>query len=338
MMWSADGKRIVFRNSDRVWHIPAMGGSFEPEVQYPALGSLSRDGRRMAYEDPGFFRGSTTVWKADLSSPGGPVVSQTRILASPGFNGSTQLSPDGQQIAFQSTRSGPSHIWKSDTDGNNSMQLTSFEIGYSGTPRWSPDGKWIAFDYHSGVHAQIYLIDSQGRNQHSITSGNFENVVPSWSRDGRSVYFASNRTGNWQVWKHELATGRESQITHQGGFAAFESYDAKTLYYSRFEGGGLWCIPVDGGAEKHVTPAPHLGDWGQFAVTETGIYLIDSTTEPGPTILYYDFSNRQLKPVLMLKQNTVAGTSNLAASRDGRTVIYAQTEGKGSILMADNLQ
>ena len=339
LMWSADGRRIIFRDANGLSNIPAGGGPIERELQYPAFGSLSRDGRRMAFEELwGFSQGSSTVWKAELSNPGGPVVSQTRIIAFPGGNSATQLSPDGRRITWQGNRSGNAQIWKSDADGNNSIQLTFFEEGYTGTPRWSPDGNWIAFDYHSGVHAQIYLIDSQGRNQHPITSGNFENVVPSWSRDGRSVYFSSNRTGSWQVWRHELSTGRESQITQHGGFAAFESYDSKTLYYSQLEGGGLWSVPRDGGQDQHLTPAPHYLDWGHFAVTEAGIYVIDSTTEPGPTILYYSFSSRQLKPVLMLKQSADDGTANLAASRDGRTVIYGQVDGKASIMMADNLQ
>jgi len=48
---------------------------------------------------------------------------------------------------------------------------------------------------------------------HAVTSGNYENVVPGWSRDGTAVYFASNRTRSWQVWRRELATGREAQVT-----------------------------------------------------------------------------------------------------------------------------
>ena len=339
LMWSADGKRIIFRGPNGLSYIPAGGGPIERELQYPAFGSLSRDGRRMAFEElGGFSQFSSTVWKAELSNPGGPVVSQTRIIAFPGPNSATQLSPDGRQLTWQANRSGNAQIWKSDADGNNSIQLTYFEEGYTGTPRWSLDGNWIAFDYHSGVHTQIYLIDSQGRNQHPITSGDFENVVPSWSRDGRSVYFSSNRTGNWQVWRHELATGRESQITQHGGFAASESYDSKTLYYSQFEGAGLWSVPRDGGQEQHITLAPHYLDWGHFAVTDAGIYVIDSTTEPGPSILYYSFSSRQVKLVLMLKQSANDGVANLAASRNGRTVIYGQVEDKGSIMMADNLQ
>jgi hypothetical protein len=50
-------------------------------------------------------------------------------------------------------------------------------------------------------------------------------VVPSWSRDGNSIYFASNRTGRWQVWKHSVASGEESQVTRNGGCAVLESYD-----------------------------------------------------------------------------------------------------------------
>jgi hypothetical protein len=31
--------------------------------------------------------------------------------------------------------------------------------------------------------------------------------------------------------------------------------DAKTLYYSRFKGGGVWSMPVGGGEEQRVTDA-----------------------------------------------------------------------------------
>jgi dipeptidyl aminopeptidase/acylaminoacyl peptidase len=84
-------------------------------------------------------------------------------------------------------------------------------------PRWSPDGKWIAFDHHNETHSQIYLIDSEGRNMHAVTSGNYENMVPGWSRDRAAVYFASNRTGSLQVRRRELATG--SSPPSRGSYA-----------------------------------------------------------------------------------------------------------------------
>jgi Tol biopolymer transport system component len=338
LMWAADGQSIIFDSSrsafGRLWRISAKGGSIEPETTYPEVGALSRDGRRLAFANSSW---SSSIWRASLSRVGGQVVSQIRIIATQGVNDAAQLSLDGHQIVFGSLRTGRREIWKSNLDGSAPVQLTSFG-GHAGTPRWSPDGKWIAFDYRPENHSHVYLIDADGRNLRMVISGEYENGAASWSRDGSSLYFASNRTGEWQVWRHEFATGRETQITHNGGMAAFESFDGKTLYYSKLEGAGVWTVPVAGGKEQRITQAPHLGYWGHFAVTDFGLYLVDADAEPGPTIMYYDFQTRRIKPVLVLKKDPLAWTANLSASRDGRTLLFAQAELKGAIFMAENFQ
>jgi Tol biopolymer transport system component/DNA-binding winged helix-turn-helix (wHTH) protein len=342
-MWSSDGQRILFDSTRsgllRVWQVPAAGGAVKPEMVYPGTGSLSRDGRRLAYVDPpGFLGRSLVIWRLALSGPGGRILSQGRVQSSDGGNNAPQPSPDGRQIVFESCRTGRCEIWKSDTDGSDPLQLTFFDKGFPGTPRWSSDGKWIAFDHHPERYSQIYLIDSEGRNLHTVTSGNYQNVVPSWSRDGAAIYFASNRTGTWQVWRRKLATEEETQVTHYGGFAAFESYDGKSLYYSRFDGGGIWSMPVGGGDEGQVTDALHRGYWGDFAVTEKGIYLLDSDAIPKPTIKFYNFQSRLLTPVFQLPDDPVPWEANLAASRDGRTVLFAQGIQHNSITMAENFE
>jgi Tol biopolymer transport system component/DNA-binding winged helix-turn-helix (wHTH) protein len=345
-MWSSDGQYIVFssvRSGLRgIWRTAAAGGGvIERETVYPKLGTLSRDGRRLAYLASGDISGgwTTRIWRIVLSRAGGQVVSRNKILENDGGDAAVQPSPDGRQVAFQSGRSGKcGEIWRSDTDGSNPLQLTFFEKGFSGTPRWSPDGKWIAFDHHYVTHAQIYVVDSEGRNQHVIASGDYENVVPGWSRDGTAVYFASNRTGSWQVWRRELASGREVQVTQHGGFAAFESYDAKTLFYTKFGGGGIWSIPLGGAKEEQVTAAPHRGYWGHFAVTDTGIYLLDTDAVPKPTIMFYNFQTKRLTPVLQLEDIPGSWSANLAASRDGRTALFSQSTRHSSITMAENFQ
>ena len=189
IMWAADGRSIIFKSTrsglGRPWRVSVDTGAIEADNIYPEVGALSRDGGRLAYTQGS---GAASIWRADLSRAGGPVVSQIRIIASNGTNDSAQLSPDGLHIVFGSVRTGSREIWRSNADGTDLKQLTFFG-GHAGTPRWSPDGKWIAFDYRPDTHAQVFLIDSEGRNVHAITSGDYQNGVASWSRDGASLYF-----------------------------------------------------------------------------------------------------------------------------------------------------
>ena len=98
-------------------------------------------------------------------------------------------------------------------------------------------------------------------------------------------------------------------------------------------------MPVGGGLEDLVTNSLHVGCWGHFAVTENGLYLIDTEAKGGPAILYYNFQTRRLSPVLILDKSPVPNTPNLTASRDGRTLLYAQVEFENStISMVENFQ
>lgn len=343
LMWAPDGRSISFDSYraglDRIWRISAAGGVIEPETTYPAIGSLSRDGTRLAYiEPPDFWRSSSVIWRADLSAAGGAVLGVRKLLQSSAGDYAPQPSPDGSKIVFESARSGKMEIWECNADGSDPLKLTSLDDD-AGTPRWSPDGRWIAFDYSPSGLSQIFVIDKDGRNLHSVTSGAYENVVPSWSSDGKAIYFASNRTGAYQIWRHDLASTRESQMTHRGGFAGFESYDGKILYFSKFGGGGIWRVPVSGGEEKRITDAPHIGYWGGFAVTKDGLYVFDSEAERGPAVLFYAFRTQRLSRIFALNGglDVPLWSANLGASPNGRIVLVRQSTSKSSIVLGENL-
>jgi dipeptidyl aminopeptidase/acylaminoacyl peptidase len=249
------------------------------------------------------------------------------IANSSGGDAGADLSPDARQIVFESHRTESMEIWKSQSNGNDAQQMTFFK-GYVGTPRWSPDGKWIAFDVDRPVpRSAIYLMDAEGRNRHAVVSGAYDNVVPRWSNDGGSIYFASNRTGDWQVWNYKLSDGSERQVTHGGGWAAEESQDGKTLYFSR-SGGGLWAMPIAGVEEKFITEDLHRDAAADFAVTTGGLYFLDTEAAPGPTIMYYSRRTSRLSPVYTLKQRPSMGGSTLTSSRDGLTVAFFTSAAK----------
>jgi len=339
LMWTPDGRFLVYFDDQSklgsLLRIAADGGPTSRETNYPSIGSFTRDGTRFVYSQRD-IADPPSIWQVQLSAPGGSLVGKSKIITSQFPELDAQPSPDGTRIVWMSMRTGAEEIFVSDAAGHNQVQLTHLDR-YSGTPRWSPDSKLIAFDsYLPGARAGIFLVDSDGRNLHPILSTSFDCVVPSWSRDGRFIYYSANRDGVWQVWKHNLATGVDTQLTHQGGFDGLESTDGKTVYYTRFYEAGVWKIPATGGAETLVVPdRPQIGFWGHYAVTAGGLYVLDYDAEPHPTIDFYSFATSRIAPVLTLDERPARLQPSLSATADGKTLYFTQYDRQSVIKMME---
>ena len=223
------------------------------------------------------------------------------------------------------------------SDGTDLLQLTHFN-SVTGTPRWSPDGQQIAFDSRAPGNAEIFVMDSRDGSPRRLTNAPATDVVPSWSRDGRWIYFASDRTGRWEVWKMPSVGGPAVQVTHHGGFAAFESPDRKFLYYAKgLTVPGLWRIPSEGGEETEVIASLEAGYWGYWAVVGDGIYYLDTTAKPA--IAFLDFATRRSTPVFDLENRPAREAPGLAVSPDKGTILYSQLdELRRDIILVENFR
>jgi Tol biopolymer transport system component len=216
--------------------------------------------------------GNNARIRIDASDSTGKASSHTNLISSTFQDDSPAYSPDGKRIAFVSDRTGSLEIWLCDGDGGDSIPLTSFGGPHTGTPRWTPGGHQIAFD--SGVEAnqEIFIISADGGKPRRLTSDPALDMVPNWSRDGRWIYFCSNRSGDWQVWKVPVEGGQAVQVTRQGGFEGFESVDGKFIYYSKLTPlPELWRVPVEGGEETHILELDKTGHRRSWAVAKQGI-------------------------------------------------------------------
>jgi Tol biopolymer transport system component len=98
--------------------------------------------------------------------------------------------------------------------------------------------------------------------------------MPSWSHDGQWIYFSSDRSGSWQIWKQPVAGGDAIQVTRNGGFIAFETADGTALYFTKPEQTGFWRIPVTGGDETVVLDVPASHNWQDWVLTRRGIFFV----------------------------------------------------------------
>jgi Tol biopolymer transport system component/DNA-binding winged helix-turn-helix (wHTH) protein len=325
--WTEDGQDLIFSSAraglQRLWRLPAAGGDprsvaeASTNAYYPAI---STKGHRLAYTRR---TNASTIWQLTLNDRRHGQVKASVLIAAQGFASHPQFSPDGTKIAFESDRSGYGEIWVCNRDGSDPAQITSM-AGQAGTPRWSPDSRSLAFDFRPKEHSEIYVVEVPGGTPRQITTvPGANNVVPSWSRDGQWVYFASRGGGkDFQVWKVPIRGGPAVQMTKKGGFAPLEADDGFLYYAKGFSIPGIWKVSNYGGTEAAVLDTSDAPEWSDWAVVPGGMYFVNSRSSPKPTLEFFDFATARRTSISALDGET----QGLAVSPDRKSILYSQLD------------
>jgi len=162
-----------------------------------------------------------------------------RLIASSGRNHSAKYSPDGKEIAFVSDRSGTWEIWICDTSCAEPRQVTHFRGPWIGGLSWSPDSRQLAFDARVAHKSAIYRLTMAHGEPSPIESNDFEERMPSWSIDGKSLYFNSDRDGSVSIWRRSLESGATEKIDAANAFYAREFGSSENLVMGHSDG-TLW--------------------------------------------------------------------------------------------------
>jgi len=132
-------------------------------------------------------------------------------------------SPDGNLIAFSGLVGGFNDLFVYDLSANALRRLTNDAYAEL-DPAWSPDSRQIAFstDRFSSALPRVeagnltLAVMDVGSGQ-VREAGGFEkakNIDPQWSRDGRSLYFLSDRQGITNIYRLPVGGGTPVQVTN----------------------------------------------------------------------------------------------------------------------------
>lgn len=212
--WSPNGKRIAF------WGLNGAGGvrdlfTIEPDAAEPAKTIVavtddphldwnpiwSPDGKHLYF---GSDRdGTLNLWRVAIDESTGRTRGEPEPVSVPGgYTGHFTMSADGD-IAFASMSSSDrivalpldvaaAAVGESSRVAGGSMQIHSFDV--------SSDRKWVSFAM-TGWQEDLFIARTDGSEVRQLTNDDARDRGPAWSADGKTLYFYSNRSGEYEIWK-----------------------------------------------------------------------------------------------------------------------------------------
>ncbi len=102
-------------------------------------------------------------------------------------------------------------------------------------------GEVILLSMEENGYAHFFLYTPDGQPILRLTDGNWSDIAPSLSPDGKQIAFASNRSGYWDIYLLTLATAEIRQITNTPAYDSAPSWspDSQWLAYETYDGNDL---------------------------------------------------------------------------------------------------
>ena len=258
------------------------------------------------------------------------------------------FSPDGERIAFRSSREGGG-IFVMGRTGEAVRRVT--RSGFN--PAWSPDGLEIAFTsgrmdvnpQNSEGESELWVVGASGGEPRRIFAG--DAIQPSWSPHRRRIAFASRggTSRKTDIWTIPSGGGEPIALMNDApiDWNPIWAPDGKHLYFVSDRSGtmNLWRMAIDeesgkarGESEPIVTPAPFLA---HPTISADGRYLAYSSV-----LLVTNIQRLGLDP----STATVTGNptwvtsgsrlwSSPDPSPDGRFVVYySRVEPEGDLYVS----
>jgi TolB protein len=139
--------------------------------------------------------------------------------------GNPHWSPDGAWITFSSNYRIGHHIYVVEVATGKQRRISPITSGGC-EPRFSRDGKKVVYVGRRHLSGESKLVehDLATNEERALVSWPALNYDPVYSPDGSELAFASNITGEYQVYRQRLADGKAWRVTFAPGLARYPDY------------------------------------------------------------------------------------------------------------------
>jgi Tol biopolymer transport system component/DNA-binding winged helix-turn-helix (wHTH) protein len=191
------------------------------------------------------------------------------------------FSPDGQWVAYTKHLPSQKALWLSPAEHPEKAHREIAPNGF--TPRWSWDGKLIAYTTSNpnGGLGDLWIVDAQTlTGERNLTNEPQQMYGLTWTPDGRSLIFASKKTGPCLLWRVLVAGGNVEPVADlTGDFAAPSmSRVSNMLVFSHYHGAQNLMLAPEPKAEARELSNDEYHKWSRLS--PSGRYVASVMEQP----------------------------------------------------------
>ena len=276
-----DGGRSILFGTDHsanemftIYRIPAAGGLAVPVTPkgFAAVDPASLEDGSFSFRHVELETQMVEVAKNDATvSP---------VLSGASIDEYATFSPDGNTIAFISTRSGSAELWLKRQGSESPERATHFDgQGFLFEPHWSPGGDRITFSFRKDGATNVMVYNVSTHELKRVTDTTSRDFNPIFGRDGRSIFFSSNADGTSRIWRIDVEGKLPPEPLFTESVANFApSSDGQWLYYleNRQQLAVFRISLLDGTTQEIYRTDARPALVNSLVVTPEGIYLAAS--------------------------------------------------------------
>lgn len=264
------------------------------------------------------------IWQLPLSDQRTAEGAPFKVIDSTQHDSSAVPVGDSRDLVFASFRSGKAEVWLAGEGDPVPEQLTTNPAAReSGSPSASPDGTTIVYDSLVDGNRDLYTLRLSDRRVTRLTHHAARDVLPSWSVDGNWIYFSSNRTGEFRIWRISPNGGEPQPVSQSDGFCSLPDPDGRYLYFNSAQPRRVSRILLDDlDSEEEVLKGVR---WGRWLPGTAGLYFFSVEGGTRPRIEYLDFEthSRSVLATLPAEVGHVAGNRAISISADERRLYFS---------------
>jgi serine/threonine protein kinase len=210
---------------------------------------LSSDGHRVVGDQTDPEGRHTDIWIREVAAGLPP----TRLTFDPSLHWTPIWSPDGKQIMYSANRKLGMQLYVKNADGSGSeKEVTDLGVGLMVNAwDWSRDGKSALFRKRN----ELWYFSWPESVAKPLIQAKWTVQNAQFSPDGRWMAYASNETGNMEIYVSTFPrSDGKWQVSSAGGYEPRWRQDGKELFYLSAEGKMMAVAVTPGAGFKAGSP------------------------------------------------------------------------------------